>query len=155
MNSEQSILIRPFRPVDQEEAKALILAGLADHWGEIDPTLNPDLNDISTSYKDGIFIVATQGGRIVGTGALVPHSAEKAEIVRMSVASDLRRSGIGTQVLDKLCEEGKTAGFSQLILETTATWDDVITFYQKYGFCITHYEESEFGRDVYFALDLR
>jgi len=155
MNDEPVIRLRRFDPTDQEDAKALILAGLADHWGELDPTLNPDLNNIAESYENAIFIVASQNDRIVGTGALVPRSAAKAVIMRMSVASDLRRAGIGTQILDRLCEESKIAGFKQLMLETTATWDEVIAFYQRYGFHITHYKESEFGRDVYFALDLR
>lgn len=43
----QQISIKPFESEDQEAVQSLILAGLAEHWGEIDPTLNPDLNDIS------------------------------------------------------------------------------------------------------------
>jgi len=51
MNDEPVIRLRRFDPTDQEDAKALILAGLADHWGELDPTLNPDLNNIAESYE--------------------------------------------------------------------------------------------------------
>ena len=155
MKSESVVTLRYFEPGDQDAAKDLILAGLAEHWGERDLTLNPDLNDIATSYADAVFIVGELADRIIGVGALVPRSDEEAEIVRMSVDSDLRRSGIGRQILQRLCDEGRQMGFSRIILETTVTWDGVIAFYQRFGFQITHYEESPFGRDVYFALDLK
>ncbi|MCP4415536.1 MAG: hypothetical protein GY805_02870, partial [Chloroflexi bacterium] len=48
---ERSIVIRPFHPQDQSATKQLILAGLVEHWGELDPSLNPDLNDIARSYR--------------------------------------------------------------------------------------------------------
>ena len=60
--------IRPFQPSDQAIAKQLILEGLAEHWGTLDPTLNPDLNDIAQSYTEGNFIVALLDGHIIGTG---------------------------------------------------------------------------------------
>ncbi|MCE7980842.1 MAG: GNAT family N-acetyltransferase [Caldilinea sp. CFX5] len=152
---QQEIQLRRFQPADQEQAKQLILAGLADHWGEVDPSLNPDLNDITVSYRAATFLVCEYNGRIIGTGALVPRSAQEAEIVRMSVAADQRRSGIGTLILQKLRDEGKQQGFQRLILETTAAWHDVIAFYQRFGFQVTHYQDGDFGRDIYFALDLR
>src|SRR5512146_2833208 len=89
------IEIRAYRAGDQGAARALILAGLAEHWGQIDPGRNPDLNDIAASYAGAFFAVACLEDRLVGTGALVPRSAETAEIVRMSVAAPLRRRGIG------------------------------------------------------------
>ncbi len=73
-----SITITPFAPADQAEVKALILAGLAEHWGVLDPSLNPDLDDIAASYRQATFLVARCGDRIVGTGALLPHSASVA-----------------------------------------------------------------------------
>ena len=148
------LTIQPFKPQDQEDVKKLIQNGLGEHWGHIDETLNPDLNDISQSYKEATFLVARLDGVIVGTGALVPRSPEEGEIVRMSVAKDLRRQGIGRQILERLVQEGRQLGFERLILETTATWEEVIAFYKDYGFEVTHVEDGEFGEDVYFKLDL-
>lgn len=149
----QRILIQPFKSEDQEAVKSLILAGLAQHWGEIDPALNPDLNDISTSYADATFLVAWFDGRIIGTGALVPKSDQVAEIVRMSVAAEMRRQGIGTKILQRLCQEAKGLGFQRIIVETTSTWYEVIEFYKRFGFRITHHQDGEFGGEVHFALD--
>jgi ribosomal protein S18 acetylase RimI-like enzyme len=142
--------ICPFRPKDQTQAKALILEGLKEHWGSIDPQRNPDLDDILASYAGGFFLVAALGDRIVATGALIPRAARVAEIVRMSVAIDQRRRGIGSAVLRRLLEDAKTAGYQKIILETTSTWDESIAFYQKHGFRFTHLR----GGDTFFALDL-
>ena len=53
----QGILIKPYKSENQEAVKSLILAGLAEHWGKVDPALNPDLNNISASYANATFLV--------------------------------------------------------------------------------------------------
>jgi ribosomal protein S18 acetylase RimI-like enzyme len=151
MDQTNTVTILPFQPENQIEVKTLILAGLTEHWGVLDPSKNPDLNDIGSSYKDAIFLLAWQQARIIGTGALVPRPNRTAEIVRMSVAADMRRQGIATQILQELCQQAKAAGYERIVLETTETWDDAIGFYQRFGFKITHYLDG----DVYFVLDLR
>jgi putative acetyltransferase len=145
-----SLIILPFQPEDQAEVKRLILSGLGDHWGIIDPSKNPDLDDIATTYTGATFLVARWQNQIVGTGSLVPRPEGKAEVVRMSVAIDMRRKGIGRLILDQLVLRARAAGFRQVILETTSTWLEVIEFYLRYGFHITHYQDG----DVYFALIL-
>jgi putative acetyltransferase len=139
-----------FKPEDQAEVKALILWGLEAHWEMIDPTLNPDLDDITSSYAGSTFLVAKLEGRVVGTGALLPRTQHTAEIVRMSVAADLRRQGLGKRILTALIEAARASGVSQVILETTATWSEVIAFYLDCGFRITHYQNG----DVYFVMEL-
>jgi len=150
MKQSQDITILPFQSEYQAEVKNLVLAGLAEHWGTLDPTKNPDLNDISRTYANGIFLVAWQNNQIIGTGALLPMSSDTAEIVRMSVAAGMRRKGIGRKILQDLCERAKNDGYKRLVLETTETWNEVIEFYKQFGFQITHYLDG----DIYFALDL-
>jgi GNAT superfamily N-acetyltransferase len=142
--------IRPFRPEDQSKTKALILEGLREHWGAIDPDRNPDLLDIAAAYAGAVFLLACRGERIIGTGALLPRRNGTAEIVRMSVIREMRRQGIGGLILRTLLEQARAAGAKRIILETTAAWQDAVAFYQKHGFRITHYD----GGDAYFALDL-
>lgn len=148
------ITLQPLQPADQDAVKTLILAGLQEHWGWIDPALNPDLEDIAVSFAGAVFLVAWQGRRIVGCGALRPHSSVTAEVVRMSVAADLRDQGIGGLILARLLQAARQAGFQQVILETTASWQEVVTFYQRHGFKITHYQQQEYSQDVYMAIDL-
>ena len=144
------LLITPFHPDDQTAVRQLILVGLVEHWGFLDSTKNPDLENIAVSYAGATFLVARLGNDIVGTGALVPHQAGTAEIVRMSVAQQQRRSGIGRRILDALVEQARAQGFQRVILETTATWQEVIEFYLRCGFRITHDQDG----DVYFLLEL-
>lgn len=148
MNSD--LTIRSFQPKDQTAAKALILEGLRERWGTIDPLKNPDLDDIAVSYAGGWFRVAAIGGRIVGTGALVPRAEGVSEIRRMSVRRDLRRRGIGGAILRRLIEDARSAGCRTVILETTSTWTDATDFYRKHGFRVTHHQ----GGDTYFLLEL-
>ena len=146
----QPFSLRPFRPEDQDAVRTLILAGLKEHWGTLDPTLNPDLDDITTSYKDATVLVACEGGRIIGTGVLKPRDTDAGEIVRMSVAGTMRRRGIGRRILDALIAAGRERGYARIILETTETWDGAIAFYQSAGFKITHHQDG----DVYFVMEL-
>ncbi|MBN1250472.1 MAG: GNAT family N-acetyltransferase, partial [Anaerolineae bacterium] len=149
-----NVRIRAFQPHDQAAAKDLILAGLEEHWGTLDPTRNPDLNDVAATYAGASFLLAVMRDdsveRIVGTGALKPHNATTGEIVRMSVAREARRRGIGRRILDALLDEARVRGMTRVILETTETWAGAIAFYLAAGFEITHYQDG----DVYFSLNL-
>ena len=150
MNVLQNITIVPFKTAYQAEVKNLILAGLVEHWGTLDPSKNPDLDDISASYANGLFLVALLDEKLIGTGAIIPKDNYTAEIVRMSVAAPMRRKGIGKIILSKLCDHARSTGCRRVILETTDSWHEVIAFYKRYGFQITHYLDG----DVYFVLDL-
>jgi ribosomal protein S18 acetylase RimI-like enzyme len=148
------LTIEPFTTADQDAARALILAGMADHWGEVDASLNPDLDDIGATYADAVFLVAKIEGRAVATGAVLTRSPDEAEIVRMAVAADLRRRGIGQQMLTRLCAQARARGMRRVVLETTARWEEVVAFYRANGFRVTHQEDGTYGTDTWFALDL-
>ncbi|MBI4674198.1 MAG: GNAT family N-acetyltransferase [Chloroflexi bacterium] len=132
------IQLAPFRRTDQAAVKQLILDGLVEHWGFLDPTKNPDLDDIATTYANATFLVAQSSNEIVGCGALVPHTARDAKIVRMSVKKNFRTRGIGTLILHGLCNAARAQGFQRVITSTTDTWHDAIAFYLRNGFHITH-----------------
>jgi GNAT superfamily N-acetyltransferase len=139
--------IRPFISSDQQQAKALVQAGLGEHWGWIDETLNPDLNDIEASYAGGVFLVGEVDEVIVATGAYLPVDDDTAQIVRMSVRKDMRRAGLGRFVLRALLEHARAARFRRAVLETTETWHEVTAFYLANGFSITQRANGE----VWFA----
>lgn len=154
MEAPSHIKLHHFQSMDQLAARELILSGLREHWGELNDQLNQDLDDIQTYYSGCVFIVAKLGERIIGTGTLIPRSDTIAEIVRMSVAKDMRRRSVGTMILLRLVEEAKLLGFTQIILETTASWGEVIAFYEGFGFRRTHVRPGLYGKDVYFSLDI-
>jgi len=145
-----SIRILPLCRKDQAPARRLILSGLAERWGHLDPTKNPDLDDIATVYAGTTFLLAWDGDELVGTGALIHEVAGAARIVRMSVAAARRRQGIGSLILRHLLAAARAAGYRQVTLETTSTWHDAIAFYQRHGFR----EIGAWDGDTHLLLDL-
>ena len=147
-----NVRMRRFQPQDQAAARGLVLAGLEEHWGGLDLTMNPDLDDIASAYAGATFLVAEAGpgDRLVGTGGLVRESENVARIVRMSVAAGARGNGVGSKILYGLLESARGAGYRRLVLETTETWAEAVAFYERRGF-------REVGRrdgEVHMALDI-
>lgn len=145
-------IIRPLSADDQVAARALILAGLGDHFGWIDQTANPDLDDIMTHYvrPGNVFVVAEQRGEIVGTGALVTESEGIGRLVRMSVDRHRRRLGIGRSLVAYLLDEARRRGFYRVLVETNDDWSDAIQLYLACGF--TH--EYKADGEVHLSLAL-
>ncbi len=129
--------IRPFRAADQAEARALILTGLGEHWGWIDETLNPDVDDIAEHYapeRADFYVVEDANGALIGTGGLIQEDAETGRIVRMSVAKDARGRGIGKRLVAQLESAARARGYRRLVCETTEGWTDAIALYIATGF---------------------
>ena len=145
-----SLKIIPFRPKDQDSVRRLIEKGLSEHWGFLDSTKNPDLNDIAYTYCDDIFLVAWLEDQIIGTGALLRRSKQVGQIVRMSVANHVRRQGIGREILKVLVSGAKDLNYNEIILETTQSWQGAIHFYEDCGFRLTHYKNG----NAFFSLPL-
>jgi hypothetical protein len=66
-----AVQIESFRPALQSCFRQLVLTGLAEHWGDVDEALNPDLDDVASFYQHDIFLVAVGGEQLVGTGILL------------------------------------------------------------------------------------
>ncbi len=145
--------IRTFEPRDQEAARGVILEGLGEHFGFIDESLNPDLDDIQASYLSSgqVFLVAEAEGSIVGTAGLLFETPGVARIVRMSVCSPLRRQGIATALLNALTEEAQARSLEALVARTEPHWTDAASFYARSGF--EQFAEDEV--DIHLRLELR
>jgi ribosomal protein S18 acetylase RimI-like enzyme len=151
-DSPPAVSLRPFTPADQAAARQLILSGLGEHFGYIDETKNPDVDDIKAHYLEQghLFVVAESGAALAGTGALITEAAEIGRIVRMSVARQYRRQGIGRMIVAHLIEMARQRGLRKILVETNLDWDDAIGLYKRCGF-------SEYGRDdesVHLCLEL-
>ena len=86
-----------------------MLQGLAEHFGFIDPSLNPDLHDIESSFITAGFFVAEYDGNVIGTVGLLFES-RRARIVRMSVDKDHRKTGIASALLARSVEATPSRG---------------------------------------------
>lgn len=135
--SDQGFIVRPFAPRDQEAARALILTGLGEHWGFIDETLNPDLDDIRAAYppETSVFLVVVDSSdALIGTGCITEEDAETVRLVRMSVAASARGRGIGRRLVAELEAAARDRAYRRIVLETTEDWSDAVGLYRATGF---------------------
>jgi GNAT superfamily N-acetyltransferase len=140
---------------NHEKVRSLILDGLSDHWGATDEALNPDLEDMLTSYAHGrTLVVRDSDARLCGTGTVVPRDGRRAEILRMSVDVGSRGQGLGRRIVDELVTTARRWGCEAVVLETSTSWTDVVRFYMRCGFSITHIVDGEFGSDTWFERNL-
>jgi ribosomal protein S18 acetylase RimI-like enzyme len=145
--------IRPFAQRDQDAARGLVLAGLGEHFGFIDASYNPDLEDIQANYVAAghVFVVAELGGALVGTAGLVVGEDGVGQMVRVSVSRSHRRAGIGRALVSHLLAMARERGLRRVWMETNSGWADALGLYHRCGF--VEYERHD-GL-VFLALDLR
>lgn len=142
--TSSALTIRPLAPAEQEQARELILSGLGEHFGHIDYSLNPDLDDIAGHYlaQGAPFLSVWDGDRLVGTGCLIREAEGVSRIVRMSVHPDYRRRGIGRSLVAALVNLARERGDRKVVLETNRTWEDARGLYLRAGFTICREDEE-------------
>ena len=100
--------LRRFRPADQVAVRQLVLAGLAEHFPNLDATKNPDLDNIQRHYVEAggeVWIADSNDDTVIGCGALVleKDTSDAWRIVRVSVHRDYRRQHIGQAISHGAC----------------------------------------------------
>jgi len=83
---------------------------------------------------NGAFLIAYANEKAIGCGAIRKLENDTAEIKRMYVAPEARRTGIGRKILEALEEEGRRLGARRLLLETGERQIDAMGLYIKAGF---------------------
>jgi ribosomal protein S18 acetylase RimI-like enzyme len=146
------LVIRAFAPSDQIAARRLILEGLGEHFGTVDETRNPDINNIAANYvgRGHLFLVAEDALGLVGTAALVFEEGATAQVVRVSVAPRWRRRGLAKALVMRLIEAGSARGLVRLWMETNDDWEPAIGLYRACGF--TPYDHRD--GNIYMELGL-
>jgi ribosomal protein S18 acetylase RimI-like enzyme len=137
------LLISPFVAEYQDDVRKLILEGLSEHFGFVDESLNPDLNDIQAEFiaRGQSFVVAHIGDTLVGTGALIHEKDNIGRIVRMSVNREYRRRGIGKALVEHLLKLAHQRNLERILIETNNDWDDAIGLYKRCGFVEYHRDD--------------
>ena len=93
--------------------------------------------DLAALREPGItFWSVYDGGRLVGCGAMKKLDDGHAEVKSMRSASDRKRSGIASAVLEHILREARASGFSRLSLETGSAphFEPARKLYEKFGF---------------------
>jgi putative acetyltransferase len=143
--------IRRLSPDRIEEAKRLICAVCHEYFGsgETSPeavervfqsyeergTLK-DLDALDAVYfsAGGEFLVLMDGGRVVGTGAVRRLDDETCELKRLWFLPEYRGLGLGRQMVDRLVQFAREAGYSRMRLDTSARCDAALRLFRKLSF---------------------
>jgi GNAT superfamily N-acetyltransferase len=144
-------IIEDVTEATQEQAKKIILDEIAERFGFLDKTLNPDLNNIVANYSHvgNTFVVGLWSGTPVCTGALIHEGVATARVARMSVMKEFRRRGFARRILEQLVDRAKRQGYIRLVLETNRTWYDAIAFYKSSGFVEYDLDDTRIHMEFY------
>ncbi len=87
-------------------------------------------------YKKILPLVAVVNGRIVGDATLRFHVGPERHIgdVRIFIAKEFRRRGLGSALLRGLIDLGRKCGLRQLVAEVLASQDKTINAFEQLGF---------------------
>ena len=151
-NVQVEMQILQITEVFEEEARKLILSGLEERFGFIDPTYNPDLKSILHSYsqKGAIFLIGIYNHHVICTGAISYEKPEVGRVERMSVLKDYRRIGAAKIMMCRLESWAKQEGYHHLVLETNSDWHSAIEFYKnrQYDLYLVKGECSHFSKNL-------
>ncbi len=97
--------------------------------------IDRDLENPADTYAKGFFeVLLDQQGTLVATCAMLPHSAEHAELRRMYLAPAWRGRGLGRACLGHALAWAREHGFSQVSLETATVLKQARELYTWAGF---------------------
>jgi putative acetyltransferase len=128
-----SIAAEPFDSDDARRLIAALDAGLAELYPP-EQRFGPNLKAEHLEGGHGTFLVARDGDRAVGCGAIRLLDPTTAEAKRMYVEPDQRGKGVGRAVLAGLEAAAIQLGVRRLVLETGIYQDAALSFYQRAGF---------------------
>jgi len=82
----------------------------------------------------GIFLTVLENDRVIGTGAITRIDVETAELKRMWLLEDYHGKGLGYQVILRLFDFAKRAGYKRIYLQTSLQSQRALAFYRRLGF---------------------
>ncbi|MGD0272749.1 MAG: GNAT family N-acetyltransferase [Gaiellaceae bacterium] len=119
------------RPLTDAQAEELVerYGGLEGAGAEPEPELFED--------PDGYFLVARLDGSPVGCAGICRcEGAQTAELRRMYVAPEVRRTGVARALVTALEEKARELGYGTLRLETGPEQPEAVHLYETSGFTV-------------------
>jgi amino-acid N-acetyltransferase len=116
------LLIRPAKTADVKAIRELV-----DSYAAPGQMLSKETVTLYESVQE--FIVAEDGGQIVGCGALHTLWEDLAEVRTVAVKKELQKQGIGHQILEAIIKRAREVGVSRIFCLTFQT-----EFFGRHGF---------------------
>ena len=100
--------------------------------------------------QGGRIFMALKDGRAVGCAALLKMADGGYEVAKMTVAKEMRGSGLGRLLMQRCIEAGAEDGVPRLYLETNSSLAPALALYRATGFQHLAPAETEYARaDVF------
>ncbi len=98
-----------------------------------------------------LLLAVAEDGTAAGVIAMRPIDEEICEMKRLFVRPNARGQNLGRQLIDRLFEAARAAGYKKMRLDTlTGLMDKAISIYREYGFYeIPAYYESPVKNELY------
>lgn len=134
----RAVQIVHYQPIYQDQLRQLIISIQRDEFS-IPITLEdqPDLFNIEHFYQkdNGAFLLALDGEKVVGTGALIDLGNQNGALRKFFVHPDYRgKNSAASSLLQRLLKWGQEKDFQDFYLGTTAKFLAAHRFYEKNGF---------------------
>ncbi len=116
-----------------------------------------DMDDIQKNYFDngGIFLVLTEGGEIICTGAIRRYEADTCELKRLWLLQEYHGRGLGYQMIQELLAFARRAGYVRVPLETDPVYQkQAVEFYKRIGFHERPISNASRDEDILMEMDL-
>jgi len=124
-----------FRPEHAAPFKALNEAWIGKHFA-LEAKDGEVLDDPQSKIlaKGGRIFMALHEGRAVGCVALISMADGGYEVAKMTVAEEMRGSGLGKKLMQACIDEGARLGAPRLYLETNSMLGPALGLYRAMGF---------------------
>jgi amino-acid N-acetyltransferase len=122
------ILVRKAALADTQQIAGLV--SLGEREGQLLPR---SFESIRASVDD--WIVAEEGGCIVGVGSLVEMNHALVEVRSLAVAPEYRKFGVGGRIVNALVDKARARGIPIVFTLTRA-----VLFFEELGFRVTDKE---------------
>jgi GNAT superfamily N-acetyltransferase len=154
-DQRQGVTVEP-SGLDAPEVQEMIRA----MWAELEGRYSDQLGEVDSPEERarhdefvppaGAFVVAWVEGRPAGCGGVRRLDDGTAEVKRMYVAPDARRSGVARAVLSALEDRARLLGYRMVRLETGVRQPEAIALYRSSGYreipCYGQYAGDELSR---------
>jgi ribosomal protein S18 acetylase RimI-like enzyme len=135
MNDPAAVRIETFRPEHAPAFDALNRAWLVSH--ELIEV--HDEEQLTDPYghvilEGGQIFVATSGGRVVGTCAMIPSGPDAFELAKLAVDPASQGQGIGHRLVDASLAYARERGARRVVLLSNSRLTAALHLYESYGF---------------------
>ena len=136
--------LRGFRPSDVPTISSIVAEALHEHY---DPSLYASLG---AEWPAGFLVAADARGLPVGFLLGVTQVPGEARVLMFAVERDVRRSGVGSRLMETFLERCRVRGFRRVTLEVRVSNVTAIRFYTHYRYSVidllrAYYSDGENG----------